>query len=198
MNGEHACRSCIVIVALCFILLHELRAQSPVRIGAPARSNQSRYFEHVGADFAFRQVSPGGAVFFRGIGSQPLPGTQVASLGLRGSRGNSGWQLGLNAGQGWQRTSSLGVPNLSVSSGGFGFVTSSVRRPFVVGVFPIVGDRFYSPVRERWARIQQEKHLATEQGRKPNEAQVRSARSNRRAREDDPPIILGRRPTSGT
>ena len=181
-----------------------LHAQSQVTVAAPLWASHDRFFSNVAMTFGYRRVSPNGIVVFRngGFGTGPVFGgfdpAAQSFFGVGGRKGNASWNLGLSFGQGYSQSSVSTTPSLTMANGGFGFINSSIQRPFVTGFIPVVGSRRVSPLEERLARLRF--HRAVKDAkvkRDQNEAEALrhagpASGSSRHTKPDDPPLILGK------
>lgn len=184
-------------IVLGCLLASEAMAQQ-VTVGTPMNNGGSSFYENFGFGWGFNiptgNPAGGGVVGFGPNGPQQGigfgfggPGNVPFGLG-NANPANLGFQVGGNgaragfnffADQGSSTTLSSQTPMLTVMNGQQGFFASTIQRPFVTGLIPVVGDggvgyaptvvypsmsipwpnpndgqRGASVVNERWARMQ--------------------------------------------
>lgn len=156
--------------------------------GTPLSTAGHSFHENIGFTWGLQ----GNGWFFNSPGLAPPPfgaGGGGASLG-----GGFGWGgLRLVAEQGASTTMSSQSPSVTVMNGGTGYFSDTTIRPFVTGLFPVVGNmprapalptvggNNINPVLERLARLEAEGRLAAPA------APVDKAKGEREA----PPLALG-------
>ena len=139
-----------------------------IGVTTPFTSVSDSYFENHGVGFGFslpggrgpgsRVVGfgPGGLSpnisFSQGGAASAIPAfggydpNAAARIGFgRIGRGGGGFNLGLTLGKGSSRTMTTTAPSLIVQNGFGGSINNTFNRPFVTGVFPVVGND-YQPV----------------------------------------------------
>ena len=141
-------------------------AQGQIQITTPGHGVSSGFSENIGVQWGAQQFGPQGGWYFHsgGPAAPPLgggidPGGQ-ASLQFGGRAGNATWGLGITAGQGSSQSLSSQAPSIVLPNGGLGFFSNTIQTPFVTGLVPVLGSGSYSPVRERWQRLQYERATA--------------------------------------
>lgn len=121
-----------------------------VTFGTPLWVGSQSFVSAANVNFGLQFRSPGSEMFFRSGGySAGLPASPIArfaptdgwSLGVAGAKGGWSWGLGIQGIQGSSRQAASVTPMLTVPDGGFGFINSSLQRPFVTGIVPVVGSR---------------------------------------------------------
>jgi hypothetical protein len=194
----------IIALAISIALVPPAVGQQ-VTVAAPATSFRNNYYENFGVNFGFRHDSPNSVMFFRNGGGSTFPafgGFDPASqntFGLRGRRGNSSWGLGLTASQGSSRNAVTTTPMLTIPNGGFGFINSSVQRPFVTGFVPVVNDQFQAAELRRQfkaaAAIVAKKRSDERRAEEAEYERYKKATpKTSKRRKLDPPLVM--RPTS--
>ena len=164
MNSDFLTR-CLLVFAIGVLWLAGSADVSAQQIGVstPFNTYSDSYFENHGVGFGF--TLPGG----RGPGSRVVgfgPGGLSRNLTFRqGSAGSAipafggfdpnasarfgfgrigrnggGFNLGFTLGKGSSRTLTSTTPSLIVQNGFGGVISDTINRPFVTGVFPVVGN----------------------------------------------------------
>lgn len=160
---------CSSVVLMSLIALFIIAPQSPAqysRIGTPFQTNSDSFYERIGIDFGFSFPQMGNPNGTRIVGLNP-DGSFTRDGAIRFTQGGAasavppfggydpnadatfgfarvnpnggGWHLGLRAGQGSSRTSTVNAPSIVVPNGVPGSISNSQLTPFVTNVIPVVG-----------------------------------------------------------
>lgn len=155
---------CLVLVIGSFWTAQDAPAQY-IKLDTPLQSNTESFYERFSVDFGFSLPSNPNAGGSRVVGLNPDgsftqngnvqftqggSGSAVPPFGgydpsLDGTFGygvlsnGGGYQLGLRAGQGNTRTSTVQNPTIVVPNGVPGSISDTIQRPFVTGIIPVVG-----------------------------------------------------------
>jgi hypothetical protein len=148
--------ACLTALLACLASSAAAQAQYS-RIEAPFGSIGNSFYESIGVSWGLQ-----GNGWFARFGGPPVPqfgGFDPAAqgqlgLGFRGN-GMSGF-LNLTAGQGSDSSIVSQTPSVVLPNGGFGFVSDTLQRPFVLGIVPVIGDEPISPVKQALSRLEAE------------------------------------------
>ena len=199
----------VISVVIASSLVVDAYSQQQVTVGTPFHSSSGGYFEYFGVGFGFQHASPGGWLFFNSgnamSATPPFGGfdpSSVSTFGVGGRNGNSGWNLNLSAAQGYSQSSASTTPSLTLPNGGFGFINSTVQRPFVVGFVPVVSEESQADRLKRMRQYDQAAQNVISEGLRRDkrdeaefkelQAEAKRSLAKSRPKEEDPPLILGR------
>lgn len=96
---------------------------------------------------------------FRWGGGNPTPGfggfdpASGARLGGGFRGGGVNGFFNLSAAQGSDTFLGSQSASVTLPNGGFGLVSDTLQRPFVMGIVPVVGNEYFTPLEERLSRI---------------------------------------------
>lgn len=143
-----------------------------LKLTTPYQQLSDKFYENFNVHFGF---SGKGFFFNPGVANStppPFGGYDPAAdarfgFGMRGS--NGGFNLGITAGEGSNRTNTVTAPTIVIPNGGSGSLFDGSQQPFVTGVVPVVGNGMFSgipmavpsrqsslsPLQERLLRVQQ-------------------------------------------
>jgi len=149
---------CVAALLACFVLCGRAHAQYS-RIESPFNSIGNSFYENIGVSWGLQ----GNGWFARFGGAPgvtpPFGGFDPAAQGQFGAGfrggGMSGF-LNFSAGQGSDSFIGSQAPSVVLPSGGFGFVSDTLQRPFVLGIVPVLGDEPVSPVKQALSRLEAE------------------------------------------
>ena len=154
----HRFSACLSALLACLVSCAAAQAQYS-RIEAPSGSIGNSFYENIGVSWGLQ----GNGWFARFGGAPgvtpPFGGFDPAAQGQFGagfrSGGVSGF-LNFTAGQGSDSSIVSQSPSVVVPNGGFGFVSDTLQRPFVLGIVPVLGDEPVSPVKQALSRLEAE------------------------------------------
>jgi hypothetical protein len=147
--------ACLSALLACVVWCAAAQAQYS-RIDAPFGSIGNSFYESIGVSWGLQ-----GNGWFARFGGPPVmppfgsfdPAAQGQfGAGFRGG-GVSGF-LNFSAGQGSDSFMGSQTPSVVLPNGGFGFVSDTLQRPFVLGIVPVLGSEPVSPVKEALSRLE--------------------------------------------
>lgn len=148
----------LLIAGLSWLLLSATAdGQTQTLVTSPQVGITDSFYENYGVGgFGFRGGGPGGSAFFRRgpLGAAPAFGgfdpNAGANLGIGGGGFGGGGGLNFGFAQGSSRSLVGQSASVMTPNGGGGAIFSGSVRPFVTGIFPVVGARptWISPVQQ--------------------------------------------------
>ena len=114
-----------------------------VNLQAPFQNTSDSFFESFGTSGNY--TSNDGNFFFNWGGGNAIPPfggfnpNNQANLGFQSNGSRGSFSLNLSMAQGSSRTNSVTTPSLTLMNGGSGSINSTINRPFVTSVIPVIG-----------------------------------------------------------
>lgn len=172
----------LAVAILCIAACGPARAQYS-QIGAPFNSAGHSFYESIGVSWSLQ----GNGWFARFGGAPgaapPFGGFDPAAQGQFGGAFRSGDVSGffrLSAGQGSDTFMGSQSASVTVPNGGFGLISDTLQRPFVLGIVPVVGIEPVSPLEERLSRLHAEGGLQPPTGKEDSAQELSLGGKQRR------------------